>query len=211
MMYFEKLEEGASAQPFVAGSVVVEKRAGHLLSPGWALRSTKKSSRFNFKQKNYLNEKFKIGEQTGHKTDPEDVARDMRHAKEEDGSRIFTPAEFLSPQQIKSYFSRAAAKLRQSESCDDADECDVQAVEEEDVYSSVRTHIIQECQVVHPVMYDTYNLCEMCEQRKLTKLSVSMLRLICCYFDLKCEGVSLKRKAPYVKLIEDLVKSCSCN
>ena len=97
MMYFEKLEEGASAQPFVAGSVVVEKRAGHLLSPGWALRSTKKSSRFNFKQKNYLNEKFKIGEQTGHKTDPEDVARDMRHAKEEDGSRMFTPAEFLSP------------------------------------------------------------------------------------------------------------------
>ena len=158
-----------------------------------------------------VNEKFKIGEQTGHKTDPEDVARDMRHAKEEDGSRMFTPAEFLSPQQIKSYFSRAAAKLRQSESCDDADECDVQAVEEEDVYSSVRTHIIQECQVVHPVMYDTYNLCEMCEQRKLTKLSVSMLRLICCYFDLKCEGVSLKRKAPYVKLIEDLVKSCSCN
>ena len=58
MMYFEKLEEGASAQPFVAGSVVVEKRAGHLLSPGWALRSTKKSFRFNFKQKNYLNKKF---------------------------------------------------------------------------------------------------------------------------------------------------------
>ena len=76
--------------------------------------------------------------------------------------RVVTPvAEFLSPQQIKSYFSRAAAKLRQSESCDDADECDVQAVEEEDVYSSVRTHIIQECQLVHPVMYDTYNLCEM--------------------------------------------------
>ena len=98
MMYFEKLEEGASAQPFVAGSVVVEKRAGHLLSPGWALRSTKKSSRFNLTK---LNEKFKIGEQTGHKTDPEDVARDMRHAKEEDGSRMFTPAEFLSPQQIK--------------------------------------------------------------------------------------------------------------
>ena len=157
-MYFEKLEKGASAQPFVARSVVVEKSAGHLLSPGWALRSTKKSSRFNFKQKNYLNEKFKIGEQTGHKTDPEDVARDMRHAKEEDGSRMFTPAEFLSPQQIKSYFSRAAAKLRQSESCDGADECDVQAVEEEDVYSSVRTHIIQECQLAHPVMYDTYNL-----------------------------------------------------
>ena len=209
-MYFEKLEEGASAQPFVAGSVVVEKRAGHLLSPGWAVHSTKKSSRFNFQQKNYLNEKFKIGKQTGHKTDPEDVARDMRHAKE-DSSRMFTPAEFLSPQQIKSYFSRAAAKLRQSESCDDADECDVQAAEEEDVYSSVRTHIIQECQLVHPVMHDTYNLCEMCKQRKLTKLSVSMLRLICCYFDLKCKGVSLKRKAPYVKLIEDLVKSCSCN
>ena len=87
------------------------------------------------------------------------MARDIRRAKEEDGSRMFTPAEFLSPQQIKSYFVRAVAKLRQSERCNDADECDVQAVEEEDAYSAVRTHTIQKCQLVHPIMYDTYDLC----------------------------------------------------
>ena len=139
--YFEKLEEGTSTQPLIPGSVVEEKR-GQLLPQGWALRSAKKSPRFSSKQKSYLDEKFRIGEETGNKADPEQVAKDMRHAKEEDGSRKFTSAEFLSPQQIKSYFSRASAKLRQSGIPDDDDESDAQAAAEQDEYSAVRAHII---------------------------------------------------------------------
>ena len=64
------------------------------------------------------------------------------HAKEEDESRKFTSVEFLSPQQIKSYFSRASAKLRQSGISDDDDESDAQAAAEQAEYSdlpSVRT------------------------------------------------------------------------
>ena len=126
------------------------------------------------------------------------------------GSRKFTSAEFLSPQQIKSYFSRASAKLRQSGISDDDDESDAQAAAEQDEYSAVRTHIIEKYHLVHPIMYDTYNLCHMHETGKLNKLSVSMLRLICSYFDLNIDGLPGKRKAPYVNLIVDLVKSCSC-
>ena len=98
----------------------------------------KKSPRFSSKQKSYIDEKFRIGEETGNRADPE----------EEDGSRKFTSAEFLSSQQIKSYFSRASAKLQS----------DAQAAAEQDEYSAVRAHIIEECQLVHPIMYDTYNL-----------------------------------------------------
>ena len=64
----------------------------------------------------------------------------MSHAKEEDGSRKFTSVEFLSPQQIKSYFSRAPAKLRQSGISDDDDESDAQAAAEQDEYPAVRTN-----------------------------------------------------------------------
>jgi len=77
---------------------------------GWALRFTKKATQFNAKEKGHLDEKFKIREQSGNKADPAQVAKDMRHAKHEDGNRSFTLDEFLTPQQIKSYFSRAAAK-----------------------------------------------------------------------------------------------------
>ena len=51
----------------------------------------------------------------------------MRRAQRPDGARIFNVAEFLSPQQISSYFSRLAAKVWKQL----PDNCDVQASEEE--------------------------------------------------------------------------------
>lgn len=181
-----------------------------VLSQGWALRSTKRAARFSDKQKAYLDEKFKIGEQTGHKADPAKVATDMRRAKNEDGARKFTVNEFLSPQQIKSYFSRMAAKLRQG-SHEDLDEYDLQAVAEQEAYSSARAHILDECQLIHPITYDTYNLCDMFARKKLAKLSVSMLRTICDHFDMDIENVPQRLKKPYVEFIEKMVRSCSCN
>ena len=207
ILYAEKLQEGSSAQPFIAGSELSEQSV-QALPQGWALRSSKKAARFSAKQKAYLDEKFKI-EQTGFKADPAQVAQDMRHAKHEDGSRRFTVDEFLAPQQIKSYFSRMTAKLRQG-SHGDADEWDTQAVAEQDAYSSTRAHILEECQLIHPITYDTYNLCELYARNKLTKLSVSILRIICSHFEMEIDNLPLRLKKPYVKLIEELVRSCSC-
>ena len=210
MVYAEKLQEGSSAQPFIVGSVLSEQ-SGEVLPQGWALQSTKKATRFNAKQKGYLDEKFKIGEQSGHKADPAQVAKDMQHAKHEDSNRRFTVDEFLTPRQIKSYFSRAAAKLRQgSREGEDADECHFQAIEEQEVYSSTHAHVIEECQLIHPITYDTFNLCDMYATSKLTRLSISMLRLICSHFDMDIDNLPLSRKAPYIELTGNLVKTCSC-
>ena len=208
ILYAEKLQEGSSAQPFIAGSERSEPSV-QVLPQGWALRSTKKAARFSATQKAYLDEKFKIGEQTGFKADPAQVAQDMRHAKHEDGSRRFTVDEFLAPQQIKSYFSRMAAKFKQG-SHDVADEWDDQAAAEQDAYSSARAHIVEECRLIHPITYDTYNLCELYARNKLTKLSVTILRIICSHFEMEIDNLPLRRKKPYVQLIEELVRSCSC-
>ena len=113
ILYANKFQEGSSAQPFIAGSDLSEQSV-QALPQGWALRSSKKAARFSAKQKAYPDEKFKIGEQTGFKADPEQVAKDMRHAKHQDGSRRFTADEFLVSQQIESYFSGMTAKLRNS-------------------------------------------------------------------------------------------------
>ena len=103
------------------------------------MRSSKKAARFGAKQKAYLEEKFKIGEQTRFKADPAQVAQDVRHAKHD---------EFLAPQQIKSYFSRMTVKLQQG-SHEVEDEWNTQAVVEQHAYSSSRSHILQECQPIH--------------------------------------------------------------
>lgn len=51
------------------------------LARGWALKQTKKAGRLSETQKKYLDEKFSIGQQTGHKVDPLSVARDMGYTK----------------------------------------------------------------------------------------------------------------------------------
>ena len=208
ILYAEKLQEGSSAQPFIAGSELSEQSV-QALPLGWALRSSKKAARFSANQKAYLDGKFKIGDQTGFKADPAQVAQDMRHAKHEDGSRRFTVDEFLAPQQIKSYFSRMTAKLRQG-SHGVEDEWDTQAVAEQDAYSSTRAHILEECQLIHPIIYDTYNLCELYASNKLTKLSIPILCIICSHFEMEIDNLPLRLKKPYVKLIEGLVRSYSC-
>jgi len=180
-----------------------------VLPQGWALRSTKKAARLSAKQKAYLDEKFKVGEKTGFKADPARVAQDMRHAKHEDGSPRFTIDDFLAPQQIKSYFSRMAAKFRQ-ESHEVEDEWDGRAVAEQDAYSSAHAQVLEECRLIHPITYDTYNLCELYARNKLTKLSVPILRIICSNFEMEINNLPLRLKKPYVLLIEELVRPCSC-
>ena len=80
-----------------------------VLPEGWAGReSAKPRHRFNSKQKRYLEGKFKHGETTGVTTNPDDVSKEMRCLRDENGKRIFTVEEFLSSQQIFLFFSRMA-------------------------------------------------------------------------------------------------------
>ena len=58
-----------------------QKTDGVILSEGWALKTAKKSARFNEAQKKYLEEKFNIEQRTGHKQNPEHVVKDVRFAK----------------------------------------------------------------------------------------------------------------------------------
>ena len=56
-------------------------------------------------KKKYLEEKFLLGQETGHKVEAVTVAQEA-------GSRRITLDEFLTRQQVQSFFPRMAAKLR---------------------------------------------------------------------------------------------------
>ena len=208
LLYVQRLTEGTSTQPQMASSTVLMSSSSSIkLSEGWALRASKKSTHFNENQENCLDEKFKLGQETGYKEDPSQVASDMRRAKNENGECRFAVGEFLSPQQIKSYFSRSAAKIKQAES---VAEIDVPAIYEEMAYSSARDKIIQECQLSHPIFYDTCNLCQLYATNKPTRFSISFLQDICTYFHLDIDSLLAIRKAPYIGLIYELIKSYTC-
>lgn len=84
----------------------------------WALKSKREFKRFTESQKAFLKEKFDVGESSGHKLDPEDVASEMRRARNAEGNRIFRIDEFLSGNQVSSYFCRLALKRRKDSRCD---------------------------------------------------------------------------------------------
>ena len=75
-----------------------------VLLQGWALRSSKKSTRLSEAQRWYLESKFKVGQETGLNLDPVDVVRDMSYGRSQQGAKLFTEDEFLTAQQIQSYF-----------------------------------------------------------------------------------------------------------
>ena len=79
---------------------------------GRALKGTKKATRFKENQRPHLDNRFQIGQESGHKADPEKVSPDMRYARRDNGERRFNVEEFLTAQRIQSYFSRTAEKLK---------------------------------------------------------------------------------------------------
>lgn len=131
-----------------------------VLPQGWALRSTRKTTRFSDCQRQYLDGKFNVGQATGVKLDPVDVARDTCYERNQEGEKLFMVSEFLTEQQVHSYFSRRASKLRHSHSHDpesDQDE-DSMAAEKEIAHENVRAVVLDEVGIRHSIVFDTFNL-----------------------------------------------------
>ncbi len=85
------------------------------LQQGWALSKPRTGGvRFSPKVHEYVIMKFDLGELTGNKVDPLQVASDMRNSRSESGDRHFTREEWLTKTQIKGFFSHLA-KLRKKE------------------------------------------------------------------------------------------------
>ena len=104
-----------------SGAVAVEKSKGIVegipaigVKPpemGWALKNVASNRRrFNESQKRYLKEIFDLGEKTGRKADPNQVSKSMRKARKEDGSPLFSAEEYMTTQQISSFFSCPSSK-----------------------------------------------------------------------------------------------------
>lgn len=212
--YAVRLEEQFASVPHLQHCAENQSAANQpapLLPMGWALKTSQSSrTRFTEKQKNYLMSKFIIGEQTGQKVNAASVARSMISARDTNGDRLFNSAEFLTGQQITSYFSRLASKRTIQGRDSTQSESDDESAETEMVFNDLREEVLTNIQPVHPITYDNYNLCELMTQTKLSTFAISMLNRICVHFELPTSDIKRRLKAPYISRIEDFLKKCSC-
>ena len=65
IFYVQKLTEGTSTQTQMVSSTLLMSSSTKL-SEGWALRASTKSTHFNENQNHFLDEKFKLGQETGY-------------------------------------------------------------------------------------------------------------------------------------------------
>ena len=205
--YKSRLEEGGACIS-IPSAVTVPKEAAtdQCISEGWALKCGKKAYRFNEQQKAYLDAKFAIGQTTGKKLDGEIVACEMRRALAPDGVRLFKVSEFLTPQQLSSYFSRRTAKIRQQPPND----TDIRASEEEDNFARARETVMA-ITLQHPITFDQYDICAMAKDGSLKRLKLSMLQSICQKLELEVPPKPIRRKKVYLDLMEKVVANCTCH
>ena len=168
---------------------------------GWALKSSPRKVQFTPGQKNFLDLKYNLGEQTGKKSSGEDVTRQMRRARGQDGKRLFTVDDFLTAQQITSYFSHMAAKKK------NVTEAEVDTEERENLIHDVTAEITErlvaeEEEEEQPVSevenhgccysYRRVNLCCMSRDELRAELTLSNLKSVCLKYGI--QGVSGNRK-----------------
>lgn len=186
---------------------------------GWALQKPRGGgTRFSENVKVFLTARFDIGTQTGRKADPAQVAMDMRTTRNADGSRKFSRDEWLTKGQIQSFFSRLSAANRKkgssrAETIETDDEGDLLLQEEIAFLNDERRDkevedILNKVGVMHPIMYDGYDLCEQTKQGGLSKFTVKTLKAICEHFQLSFK--SKDAKAVLITKLTDMVKDCSC-
>lgn len=167
LSYAKKLEEGTSSLQYQSPDHDV-CQALHYTEPlamGWALKTSATRRRLTDTQKEYLIKYFDIGEQTGHKADPVNVASLMRKARKADGTLLFETSEFLTSRQISSFFSRLAKKRRAGGNIEtnDIEEEESDFIEQlnEEQFHELTDEVMSEISILHPILYERYNICEL--------------------------------------------------
>ena len=131
----------------------------------------------------------------------------MRKARKVDGSFLFDASEYLTAKQITSFFSRLARKRRAAqvgESKVEEEEEELEAQVEEEGIENLVKNIINKIGVIHHIMFDTYDFCDLATTSKLSKFSISMLQEICTFYDLDTSFIKAKRKKPYIEVLKIL-------
>ena len=101
---FQTISLRDSKTSYNVGEGELATSEGDLLEMGWEPRKSRSTQRrFSKKVSDYLQKKFEIGQKTGIKEDPAQVADDMRRTRNANGERMFTRTEWTTKLQVQSF------------------------------------------------------------------------------------------------------------
>ena len=206
---FQSMDDKQDVDRSVVPPLPLNKSNPTKLEMGWALKQPSACARFSENVKEYLTAKFILGEKTGLKADPSQVAKDMRNARGLNNERRFSREEWLTKSQIKGFFSRFAASRRKNivgfsvERQDDI-ECVVEDLERQELLETINDKI----GLKHPITYDDYDLCQYNKDGKLHKLNVAMLKGICTQLEVPLK--SKDKKNSLLEKLKDIICQCEC-
>ena len=70
-----------------------------------------------------------------------------------------------------------------------------QNVENEKAFDELRSEVLQEVALSHPICYDRYNICKLIANSKLSIFAIQMLMDICEHFDIPITDIKSKEKS----------------
>ena len=133
-------------------------------------------------------------------------------ARDSEGNRLFTSftsAEFLTSQQVASFFNRLAGKRRLPDVTSGSDE-EADDAKTESALQELSNAVMREVSSGHPIVYDCYNICDLISSSKLSSFSIQMLKEFCNFFEIDTSHVTVRRKKAYLDLFVAFGKDCSC-
>ena len=133
-----------------SGQTWQSKRAFY--EEGWAPKKVTNAVNFSENVRNYLREVFLLGEETGHKASPGDVAVRMKGLQNSSGKKRFQEKEWLTTLQISRYFSRLSTLNKSGRPIRDTDATSPNADndEDEDDVLTIETPAIRTRQQIRP-------------------------------------------------------------
>ena len=82
--------------------------------------------------------------------------------------------------------------------------------EDDEAFRKLRSEILQEVALRYPICYDSYKICELIVDSKLSKFAIQMFQGICDRFDILITDIKVKRKVPYIERLITFDKKCTC-
>ena len=211
-MYATKLERGHGVLPEIVddGAPMSVEGDGSVLPMGWAFKSEGvQRKNLTVAQKNYLTEVFQAGERTGQKVDPTSLSKAMRRVRHSDGPNIFDKCD-VTPLQIAGFFSRLSAKKTYNlEQSSEEEEPEGNELITEEAIEEMSKEVTKALALQHPIMYETYNICEIVGQSKLAKVSIRTMQNICAACA-ELDVASMTGKCKQPDIIEGVVARCGC-
>ena len=199
--YATLLSGGVALLPLLQfSSSVSNSNQGQSLKEGWALTKTKTKTKSR-----KPTWRLSIGQSTGRKLGPDEVEKEMRHARGTDGKRFFGVSTFLTPQQLSSFFLAAGNKATSAANWRDATTCSCSRRAHQFLRGKIKcafhsTHLPPNCS------WPVWRMCVGLQQIRIPENEGGDATAS---LELEVPVPAVKSKAPYGEL-EELLDSCPC-